>query len=376
MPARRRLPVCKPLFVVTAIALAACGGAESDETKGGGSVGDGGAGHIGGPNVTVSSEPIAVTGTVVDFVTGLPVESSATVTTDGLEPPPTVSVTGAAFEIRGIAPFSVFHLLSGAPPTHRSTFHAGIEVTDDDVSGLSVEAVSETFLAELQQDLDVSPTPGTGIVIARAVGEDGAPATGIPASAFALNDGAPPTEAVFLDQDKQGAPALDETSDSAYVVFFDVPPGPVSVAAAEGSDYTMVSALAPVAANVVTLVDVRVSAGALPLPDYASFEEDVLPILQGRGCIACHHGDSPGADLGGLQVNGGAEKVHRELTEETSPNHATLRVNVDEPEKSILLRFPSYEDPPDAHPNVTFASSSDPDYLMILKWIEMGAPQN
>jgi hypothetical protein len=38
--------------------------------------------------------------------------------------------------------------------------------------------------------------------------------------------------------------------------------------------------------------------------------------------------------------------------------------------------MPSPEDPPDAHPNVTFASPADPDYLMLLGWITDGAPQN
>lgn len=38
--------------------------------------------------------------------------------------------------------------------------------------------------------------------------------------------------------------------------------------------------------------------------------------------------------------------------------------------------MPSAEDPPDGHPNITFASPLDPDYLTILVWIREGAKDN
>ena len=43
---------------------------------------------------------------------------------------------------------------------------------------------------------------------------------------------------------------------------------------------------------------------------------------------------------------------------------------------SQLLTYPSREDPPDRHPNVTFTSPLDPDYLKILVWIREGAKDN
>ena len=46
------------------------------------------------------------------------------------------------------------------------------------------------------------------------------------------------------------------------------------------------------------------------------------------------------------------------------------------PETSKVLTMPSYESPPDAHPNVTFTGPQDPDYLKILVWIREGAKQN
>jgi len=41
-----------------------------------------------------------------------------------------------------------------------------------------------------------------------------------------------------------------------------------------------------------------------------------------------------------------------------------------------VLRLPSREDPPDRHPNVTFAGPQDPDYVKLLAWIREGARNN
>ena len=38
--------------------------------------------------------------------------------------------------------------------------------------------------------------------------------------------------------------------------------------------------------------------------------------------------------------------------------------------------MPSFEPEPDAHPNATFTSNADPDYLILLAWIKEGAMQN
>ena len=68
--------------------------------------------------------------------------------------------------------------------------------------------------------------------------------------------------------------------------------------------------------------------------------------------------------------------MHKELTEEVSGRHQVVRVNLAAPAESLMLTLPSKEDPPDVHPNSTFLSSSDPDYLTILGWIREGALDN
>ena len=112
------------------------------------------------------------------------------------------------------------------------------------------------------------------------------------------------------------------------------------------------------------------------LPTNVSFKNQIIPIFGaltdgGRGCVACHSGNGEGRDRGGLTLNGGAKPLYDELKIEDP-----LRINLAMPEKSELLTLPSRESPPDRHPNVTFTSARDPDYLKILVWIREGAKEN
>ena len=77
-----------------------------------------------------------------------------------------------------------------------------------------------------------------------------------------------------------------------------------------------------------------------------------------------------------LMLDGGDNKVFREAAEEISITHGVARVDLEEPAASLLLTQPSAEDPADAHPNVTFLGAQDPDYLLILVWIQEGAQLN
>ena len=102
----------------------------------------------------------------------------------------------------------------------------------------------------------------------------------------------------------------------------------------------------------------------------------MTPIFETRGCVNCHDGSGIGKDLGELHLNGEEQKMYRELAEEVSPTYGVLRVDRVTPLQSLVLTMPSREDPPDAHPNVTFAGPTDPDYLIILGWISEGALDN
>ena len=116
--------------------------------------------------------------------------------------------------------------------------------------------------------------------------------------------------------------------------------------------------------------------GAIVIPTGVSFSQDITPNFERRGCVICHSGSRIGKDLGGLHLNGEANKMYKELVEEISENHAKTRVDLAIPAESLMLTFPSKEDPPDIQSNITFLSSADPDYLLILGWITEGALKN
>lgn len=339
---------------------AACGG--SDELVGTG--GDGGS----------DVAPLSLSGSLVDFVTGESLAGGATVSTDGLSPPPTISVTGANFEIEGIPPYSNFHLLVGSPPDYRSTYSVIVETTDVDQSGLEFEALSEDFIDSLYASFAVTPTDGTSLIVAKLIDAEGQAVSGVPASAFALEVGM--EGPFFLDADRAPDAALGASSASGYVVVFQVVPGLVSLVADAAADVSMSMADSPVAARAATLAEITVQNGDIVIPTNVSFSQQITPIFTDRGCVLCHSGSGIGKDQGGVHFNGESQKMYRELVEEISDNHGTPRVDLANPANSLVLTLPSKEDPPDVHPNSTFLSSSDPDYLLILGWIQEGALNN
>jgi hypothetical protein len=136
-------------------------------------------------------------------------------------------------------------------------------------------------------------------------------------------------------------------------------------------------AQSPVAPAAATIARVVVTDGANVLPTNVSFQTQVRPIFQLRGCEACHSGSGPGRDLGNLTLDGSPQLIYRELVEEEGAlTVGPRRIDLQMPEMSQVLTMPSAEDPPDRHPNVTFTGPNDPDYQLLLVWIREGARQN
>lgn len=373
-----RMAICTLLL---SILLGGCDGSgdttQSGGSGGGGSGGTGSSGGAGGGGTGgAQAQAVTVSGSVVDFETGQKVATTATLSTTGLTPAPTISVTAADFKVEGVAPFSAFYMLAGAPPDYRSTYNGATEVLSQDVSGVTQAVVAETFMTKLANGFGTISTPGTGMIIARCLDSAGNPKQGVSENAFLIEGAPPPKAPRFLDETLTPATNLNATSPSGYVVFYDVPAGLVTISAADGSGVGIVSPQIPSASNVVSLATLTVTNGDPVLPTNVSFSNDVVPIFTKRGCEVCHSGNSPGADLGNLSLNGGDNSIHKELTQEVSKNFNTTRVNLMMPEMSLLLTMPSGEDPPDPHPNATFTGPADPDYLTILGWITEGAQQN
>jgi hypothetical protein len=314
---------------------------------------------------------LTVTGDVYDFQTNAILTADATVSTTGLSPAPTITMSGASFTIDGVLEYSAFPILASAPPTHRVTFNAGVEVTNSDVDGVKAFTVSETFLEGLATAFSVTPSAANGVLLLQLVDASGNPKAGVAASNISLAGlaGAVPR---FLDGSLAAAPSATMTSASGVVVIFEVPPGVVSLATPVNATATLQMASSPVGAGTVTIAQVAVTDGPPPTgPTNVLFASQVFPIFSARGCVNCHSGNGPGRDLGGLKLDGGANVVFKELTTENP-----LRVQTLMPEKSLTLTMPSAESPPDSHPNVTFTGPQDPDYIKILVWAREGALDN
>jgi len=313
---------------------------------------------------------LSVSGQVVDFQTAAPVESATSIATSGLVPAPQVTTQGATFTIANIPANSTFQILAAAPPTHRATFSQAVVVTTANLDNVKAAAVSETYLGTLATTFGVTPTAAKGVLFVRLVDANGAPRAGVDRANLVLGNGA--LGPFFLDANLDPSRNAMASSASGWVIFFEVAPGVVTLGQAAQATVTLEMASSPVVAGNVTLADAKVTDGAPVLPTNVSFSNQIVPIFSARGCVACHSGNGPGKDLGGLQLDGGDTKIFNELVTE----RPTIRVNLGTPEASLVLKMPSREDPPDNHPNVTFASPQDPDYLKLLVWIREGAKQN
>jgi hypothetical protein len=320
---------------------------------------------------------LTVSGSVEDFETGTALAGSVAISTTGVLPPPTVEVTGATFTVQGIPPASVFYVLASSPPDYVATYNVPVSVVTSDVGDVHALALRSTYVSGLAATFNVTPKAGTGIIIGQLVDAAGAPKQGMPLAGIQVNGAAQARSPFFLDGQKKPQAGLNATSASGYFVIFDVPQGIASVAGPVGS--TIGAAAAPVGTGLVTLIDLVVSptpAGGTPAPLMnVSLSKNVVPIFSKRGCVVCHSAGGIGRDLGGLTLTGTGSQVYRQLMNE-SPNFDTPRVDVKDPPKSLVLTMPGYENPPDPHPNVIFASTTDVDYQTILTWIKEGAKNN
>ncbi len=320
------------------------------------------------PNASVQ-----VAATIVDLETGVEVEVGRVVV-EGLSRAPDVTIDGSSIRF-SVPANSVFHVLAGDTPGYHATYTAALEVGDDDVEGLELFVARDEYLQSLAAAFGApSPVDG-GIVVARAVDAEGAPYAGLAGATLELgNDVIGP---YFLDADMQPDPLLSATSESGFLVVFNVEPGAQVIGTRSEASVLAAMPSAPVTAETVTVAKLQVIEGELePVPETVSFERDVADVFTRRGCVNCHDGGGIGKDLGGLHLNGSPEKMYKEIAREISPIYQLPRIDLQNPSMSLLLTLPSSEDPPDRHPFSTFASPQDRDYRLILRWIEQGARQN
>lgn len=312
---------------------------------------------------------LTVTGDVIDFQNGAAVGTGVSVTSSGITPPPMITTQGSMFTITGVPEYSVFQILASATD-YRPTFSEVIEVTNENLTGVEARVVKSSYIDGIAMAFGITPTAAKGIVIVKLVDAMGMPRAGIPANQLVLagsTDGP-----YFLDAQGNAAVGAQMSTASGYAVWFEVLPGITEAGQAAQATITVDMATSPVAGGSVTLALATVTDGAPPMmPTNVSFSAQVLPIFTQRGCLACHGASGPGSDLGGLDLNGGANKVYGELVTE----RPGIRVNTTAPEMSLVLTKPLREEPPN-HQTATFQNSIDADYLKILAWIKEGAKNN
>jgi mono/diheme cytochrome c family protein len=312
---------------------------------------------------------LTVTGGVVDFQTREAVASGVSVTSSGLTTPPVISVQGSMFTLTDVPEHSIFQLLASASD-YSPTFSEVIEVTDHDIDDVKAPVIKASYIEAIATAFGVTRTAAKGIVIVKIVDRDGKPRAGVAASQLVLAGAA--MGPYFLDAQGNAAVGAQATSMSGYAVWFEVAPGATQAAQAANATVTVDMPASPVAAASVTLATaVVIDCAAPPLPTNVSLATQVLPIFTNRGCLACHGANGPGSDLGGLDLNGGANKVFSELVTE----RPGIRINTTTPEASLFLTKPLREEPPN-HPTAIFQNTLDADYLKILVWIKEGAKNN
>jgi hypothetical protein len=324
-------------------------------------------------NADAFVDSVTAAGDVQDFEDGSAVSGTVSISVLDLVPSPTVSVTGTMFTLSNVQPFSVFGLLVSATPGYHPTYNPLIRIDGTPLTGIKAFVMRDSYLTGLSTAFSHTPKAGAGTVFARMVDAKGNALSGIDATALQVGGAAPPVAAKVLDSNKMAMAGATVTSASGYVVLYDVPPGVLALSATAASKLTLATPAATVGADSETVVDIVVTMGAVTLPTNVSFTRDVDPIFFSRGCVNCHSAGGIGRALGGLTLDGNKQTVWKALTQDISPNFNTTRVNLAMPDKSLLLTMPGYENPPDKHPIVVFATTTDPDYLKILSWIKAGA---
>jgi hypothetical protein len=332
-----------------------------------------------------------VSGKAMDyFVPGTPLQG-ATLTTDGIDPPRmATSATDGAFAMDDV-PVGSQLFFSAARANYRPTRNQ-VAVADaavvQDVYLMSTTDINRQYAS----DGGKTPAAGRAFVVADLQRNNGTPLAGVPLTSVKLVDAANAPAPGVIGPYSFGAtgdiaPAATQTEahgGKARVAFLDVPAGRFSLKVTyldgQGQQQTLTTPVTTVEGG-ATLVRAGGTGGGGGTAGGAGgggggtlnprFATDVFPRLQtaangGRGCANCHA-------VGGQ----GAVAVFNALPTDVL---AALKakpglLDLATPANSLLLTKPLYEAPPapQNHPNATFVDATDPDYKLILLWIQQGA---
>ncbi len=326
-----------------------------------------------------------VSGKAMDyFVANTPLQDAA-LATDGIDPPlnATSAADGAfAFETVPVGS-QIFFSASrmGYRPTRNLVVVADTPV-EQDLYLMSTADIDRQYATDGKL-----PTPGRAFIVAELQRPDGMPMDAIPLIDIKLVDNAgvpvpgiigPYVFGAAGDIVPVGPTQTEIHNGKSRVAFLDVPPGSFSlqIAYRDGGGQTqLLNTPATTIADGAALVRSGGMTGPTPAPGgpppNPRFAQDVFPRLQtgangGRGCVNCH-------TIGGQAAVAPFNALPADVLESLKLKPGLIDLAT--PENSLLLTKPLYEPPPlpQNHPNATYVNVNDPDYKVILLWIQQGA---
>ncbi len=339
-------------------------------------------------DATVTS--VAVRGRLIDWRSSSAI-AGARIDAYGVSPPLfTFSDANGDFTLDPVPAQGALILIVTPGDGHVTTISSTIWIGSESIEALFVPVLSSVDALTFGQNFAVQQTSG-GAILGLVLDSAQNPLSGI-SDLRILPDTMSHSSAFYLSQSRQPAPSASATSSAGGFVFLNVTTSNLVVQVADpaGDVFSTVGTI--VRPGAWTLVDLAAEpppppGEETPTPTetpggddddddgstepVVDFVTQVYPIFgpMDRNCASCHKGGQPGDQVGKLKLNENAGKVCTELTVEVSPRSLVIRVDKIDPPASLILTKPLGT----GHPNIQFVSTEDPDYRMILRWIEQGA---
>lgn len=321
-----------------------------------------------------------VSGKTMDYFTAATPVVDAAITTDGVAPAMTgTSMTGGVYAIEHVPTGSKVYF-SVASPLYRPTRNPPVTVegaaVTQDLYGLTTADINRQY-ATANKPVGA----GKAVLVAELKRNNGTPLEGIALTDVTLVDGAGTPAAGLVGPYFFGAIGdidLALTTATAFggrsrVALLDVPPGAWSLKVnyldGQGATKTMVVPVTTLADGATLAIAGGMGGGGTTITN-PKFTTDIYPRLQkaaggGLGCANCHTAGGPAGNA--LKLDEGATVTL------ASMKAITGVIDLVAPAASLLLTKPLYEPAPYNHPNATFVDVNDPDYKLILLWIQQGA---
>ena len=316
-----------------------------------------------------------VTGTVIDYSTGQALSGTATITTEGIDPAPTIAIDGAKFTISEVPKNTTFTLVIGNNTEHQTKHTVMVGTANATIDPVHVP---QSYIDDLAGDVAVTPSLNQGIVIVQVVDLQGNPESGVGREQFDILGDLDADDIYFIDSDGTLNDGLDETQDNGKFVLFNVPPGSLEIAAVD------------LAKDKITF-EATVTAGTTVVADLVfepfSFAAHIVPFFS--RCSGCHRERTPERDpAANMSLVGTPSEIHGELMADATEPGERVNTSNGQAATSLLLRkplSPNEDGVPDdgiddgglPHTGGThYSGLNDTMYRTILAWIVDGAPNN